>query len=263
MARHMQTRKRSRPVGFVGKRTFKRRRTTRGKKSSNFTSQSGKGGGITFRSRKVKAKTYRNLLWNSSILKTKYRTILSAVASPSTPGTTLTHGVTATSAINFGSAFWTAAGGAVSPDSSNALPTFTGNIVLRGGMIGCRITNTLDTTAASAGTIVGTMFLIRSTKNWTSASVPSTVTLGWDPTMIQDFATKIGKIYYKKTFLLRDAESALTEYRLRVSSIDEGDYFSFYNQFIWFIVYGNVDSSVTKQIVINTYYNMSFVADGV
>lgn len=261
--RGTHTRKRSRPTSFKGKRTFKKRRVTRARKTNNLTSQSGKGGGLSYRAKRVGRSAYRRLLWNASILKTKYRTVQATNTSVATNANSVTQTTFVRSSINFGVApFWTILGGSITPDSASTLPVFTGNIILRGGIIGCRISNTIDTSVASQGAISGTMMLIQTTKAFNPSAIPATIPLGWDPTYITDFSTVVGRIVYKKTFLLRDTDVAQVEWRLKVRSIDETDYSLFLNQLVWVLTLNTTDN-IAHGVTVNTYYNMSFTGDGV
>jgi len=105
--------------------------------------------------------------------------------------------------------------------------------------------------------------LIRTSRQFTAASVPTSVSVGWDPTYIQDFATKIGKIVYKKNFLLRDADIVNMEYRLKIRSIDQTDYFADQNQYVWMVLGGNVDINVARTMSATFYYNISFTGQTV
>jgi len=261
MARGTHTRKRSRPTSFKGRKTFKKRRTTRAKKAVNLTSQSGIGTSLQYRAKKVGRSAYKRLLWNASILKPKFRTVSSTNTTVATNANNVLMTTFVRSATNFGvGAFWTALGGAITPDAASALPVFDADITVRGGIIGCRITNVVDTAVASTGTISGTMMLIRSTKAFNAAVIPASVSLGWDPTYVNDFNTTIGRIVMRKTFLLRDTDVAMLEWRLKIHKVDQTDYNNFFNQFIWVLVLNTTDN-IAHSVTVNTYYNMSFVGD--
>jgi len=159
--------------------------------------------------------------------------------------------------------FYTAAGGAINPDAAQALPIFTGDVTLRGGMIGCRIANTFDATDSARTTIQGTVYLIKTTKNFDPALVLTPLPVGWDPTIVQDFNTFIGRILYRKTFLLRDADSAVIEYRLKCQKIDVGDYVADFSSYAWLVLAGNVDTAAARSFAVTLFYNLSFCADAV
>lgn len=263
MARGIHTRKRSRASSSKG-RSFKRRRIVRrGRKTSAFTSQSGSGGGLGYKARKTSRSNWNKLLWNASLMSTHYRAVNAQVFFPSTPANATQLQAISSTALSNGSAFWTAGGGAINPDGSNALPTFTGNLLIRGGIMGCRLTNAVDGTAANQNTIHGMIFLIKTTKDWTPATVNAIVSVGWDPSYVQDFNTKVGKIVYKRNFLLKDTDTTLVEYRHKIRKVDEADYFATYNQYVWVVLAGTVDAHVSRAFAFTTYYNLSFCGDSV
>jgi len=265
MARTIQTRKRSRNVAPF-KRAFKRRRIVRrgGRKTNAFTSQSGGGGGLRFKARKISRRRWNNMLWNNTLQQTHYRSNVSGVTTLNTPASTNTQNVLIFSGVRLaGNPFYTTAGGAIAPDAAQALPVFTGNVVVRGGIMGCRIANNFDTVDAQRSTIMGTVMLINSSKNYSFAAVPSNVYTGWDPSLIQDFSTTIGRILYRKNFLLRDADTAVVEYRHKIKKYDVGDYVNERNEYLWLVFVGNVDVAAARAVTITSYYNLSFAADGV
>jgi len=242
----------------------KRKRTVRrGRKTNAFTSQSGSGGGLRYKSKKTSRSAYNKLLWNSSTLSTHYRSVAAQVLTPATPVLATQMTIAITAALSNGSAFWTTGGGAINPDSSNSLPVFTGNILVRGGLMGLRLANTFDTTDANRNTLHGSIMLIRTTKDWTPSAITGVVPVGWDPSYIQDFNTRIGHIVYKKNFLLRDADTALVEYRHKIRKYDQADYFQTLNQYVWVVICGAVDVNAARNFTMTNYYNLSFCGDGV
>lgn len=253
--------KRRRAVSGV--RPFKRRRFVRGRRSTNFTSQSGIGGGIRFKSRRVRRSTWRSMLWKTTLQKEHWRSYQAVSTTPTTLASTTTMSSVALPAIRFTNPFWVAAGGAISPDGSTALPLFSGDVVVRGGTMGLRLTNQLDTTAANAVNVHGMVYLVKTSKNYTPGGFPGTVFVGFDPTLISDFDTLVGRVLYRKSFLLKDAESALIEYRLRIQKFDVGDYVNDRNSYVWFIVLGSVDTATSHGVVATRYFNLSFSADAI
>lgn len=204
------------------------------------------------------------MIWNSTLQREHYRSNLAVSTSINTPATINTMTLNIQEALrSAGNQFYVAAGGAIAPDAAQALPTFTGDVVIRGGKIGIRVANTFDTADASRSTINGTVFLVRTSLNFTSGSFPATTQVGWDPTLIQDFRTLIGRIVYRKNFLLRDAETADIEYRLKCEKMDVGDYVNTRNTYLWVVLAGNVDVAAARSFAITTYWNLSFSADAV
>jgi len=242
----------------------KRRVIRRGRKTNAFTSQSGSGGGLRFKSKKTSRRAYKKHLWNSTLFKDHYRSTFAISASFGTNTNTADLVVVPVSAYMNGiTPFYLAGAGAISPDAAVPLPPFNGDITVRGGLIGIRLANVLDTVAANQGALQGTVILIKTTKNFNIASVTGTVFTGWDPTLVQDFDTRVGRILYRKNFLLRDAETAVVEYRLPVHKVDPGDVVANFNTYMWLIMAGNVDSNLSKQVNFTRYWNMSFAGDAV
>jgi len=240
----------------------KRKVGRRGRKTTAFTSQSGTGGGLRFKSKKTSRRAYKKHLWDSTLFKDHYRSTRAISSTINTNTNTNDLVISAEAAYLFGiTPFYLAGGGAITNDAAVLLPAFTGDITVRGGMLGMRIANTLDTVAANTGSVQGTVFLIKTTKNWTAASIPIAGQVGWDPTLIADFDTKVGRILYRKNFLLRDADTATIEYRLPVHKVDQGDVVALYNTYVWLVLAGNVDSTLTKSMTITKYWNLSFTGD--
>lgn len=244
---------------------YKRRRTQRrGRKASAFTSQSGVGGALRFKARKTSRAAYKKHLWDSTLFKEHYRSNAAVSATIVTNTNTNDLNILAEQALVYGAApFYTAAGGAIQPDIAQPLPLFSGDVIIRGGMLGMRIANNMDATTANTSSIQGTVYLIKTTKNWTAASIPATVRPGWDPTLVPDFDTKVGRILYRRNFLLRDADAAVIEYRLRVEKVDVGDLGSTFNTYVWLVLTGNVDGSISHVLTVTKYHNLSFAADAV
>lgn len=268
MARTRHTRVASRSV--LGKRRragnasrpFKRRRTSR--RTTNFTSQAGAGGGIRFRSKKLSRARWRRLLWNTSLHLQHYRSLNATTGTFNTPATTITMTLSTTPALRFATQnFYVAGGGAIAPDAAQALPTFTGKFIIRGGTIGVRLVNTYDVTDANRNTNHGMVYLIKTSANFALTNLPSSLPVGWDPSLIQDFSTNIGRIVYRKNFLLRDADTALIEYRLKCQQVDPGEYILDKNTYVWVVVAGNVDAASARVFTYTAFYNISFSADAV
>jgi len=263
MARGIHTRKRSRAGTSKSRRTFKKRRTTRRSRRSNaFTSQSGTGGSLNYKGKKTSRSAYKKHLWDSTLFKEHYRSLGSVVTSFNTPATVSSMAILAEKAIDngSGSSFWGAAGGAIAPDVTFSLPAFTGDIIIRGGKMGLRIANVLDT-ALNAETLQGTVLLVRTTKNWTPGAITTPQPLGWDTSLVPDFDTRVGKIVYRKNFLLTDAQTALVEYRIPLQKIDANDFQLTYNTFVWIIMAGNVSNATADTLTVTKYFNLSFSAD--
>jgi len=267
--RGIHTRKRSRPSSgpFMTKRRriMKRRRV---RKSTNWTSQSGRGGGLGFARRRTSRRAFRRILWNATTPQNHFRSNGVATVNILTPagaGTTGTMTVSVFASRRPASSnFYTAAGGAINPDGG-VIPTFLTNadITIRGGIYGLRLCNAPDLSDADKDPVSCIVYAIRTTKNWNASNVPATVNVGWDPTLTQDFQTNIGKVIFKKVFLITDAEVINIERRMAIQKIDQTEYTNSQSEIIWMVLAGNT-SSVTSKVVLGTmYHNLSFVADAV
>jgi len=268
MARTLQTRKRSggpitRP--FKKSRPMRRRRLRRGKKTYNATSQASKGGAISFTGRRTSKRKWKNLLWNSSIAQTHYRSNQSVAFTVTTTASPATQTVAALSTRRFsGANFWTTAGGAVNPDGG-AIPTFAtlSDITIRGGSYGIRISNSPDLADTDKDALQVTVFHVWTTKNFLVGALPASVNVGWDPTLVADFQTNIGRITMKKSFLVNEGDVLTIEKRMPIQKIDQTEYGSNYTEPLWIVLVGTTSATSTKALAATTYYNLSFVGDAV
>jgi len=246
------------------KRKFSRRRFVRGRKSSSYSANSSRAGGFGFRRRKTNKRAWRRHLFNSSMSNTHYRANASVGTEFGTPASRDQMLVTLQTSRRFaGAAFFTTAGGAIDPDGGT-MPTFApgSDITVRGGVYGIRISNNPNADDVDKDAIMVHVYHIWTSKNLTSGSVPSsTVAVGWDPSLIADFQTKIGRVTFKKSFLVREGDVFTIERKMPVQKIDQTEYAATYSEPAWLIAYGNVSATTAKAVTITTYYNMSFVGD--
>lgn len=265
MARTMQTRKRSAPVVLV--RPSKKRRTNRrrGKKTSQWTSQKGGGAGISMRGRRQSVRTFKRMLWNATQAGTHFRSNFSLSTNLATTALPATMSPTVIASRRLGgNNFWVTAGGALNPDGG-AMPTFATNtdITVRGGMFGIRIGNAPDALDTDKDAISCIVYLVKTTKAWSSTNVPASMNVGWDPTLVQDFQTNIGRVILRKNFLVNEGDCFTVERRMGISKIDQTEYAASINEFVWIVIVGNVTATAPKNLVVTTYFNLSFVGDTV
>lgn len=252
-----------RRLDFSKKRKFSRR--PRGRKSNAFTSQSGSGGAVNYKAKKTSRRAYRKHLWDSTLFKEHYRSLGSVSTTLNTPATFNTMSILAEKAIDNGTStnFWLSTGGALAPDPLQALPAFSGDITIRGGKIGLRIANTLDSVASAATTMHGTVMLVRTTKNFSSGAITTPQLVGWDTSLIPNFDTSVGRVVYRKNFLLKDSDTALIEYRIKLQKIDVGDFNATFNTYLWVLMVGNVDNASAHGMTVTKFFNLSFAADAI
>lgn len=258
-------RKRTYASAFGGRRraNFKKRRTTarrrRGSNAVTQTTQSGYGRSLPFRSKKISRRSWNSKLWNSTLQKAHYRSNGSAAGAVVTPATNTTMGVVFAQAVDNGvGAFWTSAGGAQSIDGTTAVPTFRDDIIIRGGMIGLSFYN--DSTTDPVEVCV---WLIKNSPRPAAgiAAMPSTVSVGWDPTLFAEFSKDIGYVKYKTKFLLEPNASSTIERRLGIQKIDQEAWATDQQRWIWLIATRDFDNTTTNTIRVVNYHNLSFAGD--
>jgi len=266
MARTTQTRKRS--GGPIRRTQFKKRRFVRrsnGRKTSQWTSQRGSGAGVGFSRKRTTRKQFRRQLWNSSMATTHYRSNNATTGTVTTPASaaTMTTSIIASRRLG-GNNFWLTAGGAVNPDGG-LIPSFATatDITVRGGMYGIRLSNAPDALDVDKDSLSVIVYLVRTTKNWNSSALPATVNVGWDPSLVTDFQTNIGKVLFRKNFLLAEGEVMTIERRMYLQKIDQSEYSNSQSEMVWIVLAGNTSSGTTKNLLLTGYYNLSFVGDAV
>jgi len=232
---------------------------------SQWTSQSASGSGISMRARKQSRTAWKRQLWISSQSQTHYRSnlaVLTNITTTTSPAT-MTPTIIASRRLG-GNNFWTTAGGAVNPDGGS-IPTFAtaSDFTVRGGMFGLRIGNSPDSAAVDQDAISCIVYLVKTSKAWNSTNVPAAPNLGWDPTLVQDFQTNIGRIVLRKNFIINEGECFTIERRMGMSKVDQTEYTNSISEFVWIILTCNVSATTAKALVATAYYNMSFTGDTV
>lgn len=272
MVRTTQTRKRSRPYGLyraVKRRRFMRRRRY-GRRTSTFTTQSGRGNAAVslFRKRRFSARRYQRRLYRQTEFMPHYR----SVRGFGVPHTTA--GAINDAASNvfveeplqpLGADFWTAAGGAVSTDTT--LPIFNNNsIVIRGGNVWLTIQNTDPDTVGSG--FAGSSLRVKFWFGYTAdrpvnivAQFPSLQDNGWDPSLLGDFADNYGKIYYQTEVLLSPGQAFEFKRKLRASKIEYTTFKAQGNQPFFMYQVFPLDTGALGTFAVKAGYNLSFSGD--
>jgi len=266
MARTIQTRKRS---GGILLRPIKKRRTIRRRRRnvSGRTTTSRASGATsigTFKGRKTTLRQYRNILWRDSMMKTHWRSVFDAATNITTPNN-LTSGTLAV--INALPIFYTTGGGAVSADSGVAVPTFNGDIILRGGIARIAIANRVAEGVQPTDNVRVTVYAC-----WTTATpsiiFPAAVPTMWDPSLLPDFE-KFGKVLWKREALLKaDGEAVQIYFKFKVQKIDQAVFTqgSIRGQtLVWVLHVSQTSNSETTAIAeivdVVTSHNLSFTGD--
>jgi len=242
--------------GKRSKRTFKRKGGFR-RRTGSVTTQSGTGYGPKFTSKKLSLTAYRKKLWDSTFMKAHYRTIyaVSTVISTFGPNTTINQSLL-NADDNGVAAFWEPTGGAIDPDGG-VVPVFSDDVVLRGGMHRISVGNRSPVAEAVRVEI----FLLRSGATFNTAGFPTTVPVGWDPSLWPEFHAKIGVIVQRKTFLLENGNSGEMFVKRKVQKIDQINQAAGRYRFYWLVAVSNATGVTAQDVDVVRSTNLSFCGD--
>lgn len=240
------------------KKKFIRKRRSR---TTSFTSKASTANSFGFRSKKIKPNTYRNILWKDSIMKTKYRTCQAFTQGQTSAADSARYTIGLYDAFGTtASPFWTAAGGTVNTDFGSAVPTFNGDIIVRGGILGIRITNQ-DTDSQPQEVRV---MLFRTIDR--QGAVPPAITnqpIGFDMTILTDFTQFYGRPLMQKTVLLENNNVAEFKFRLRVHKVDQYQFSQVVKRYYWMVALNSCTNATATSATVTQYWNASFAADAV
>jgi len=263
MVRTTQTRIASRSV--LGKRrrapsgrAFKRRRFNPSRRRAvTQTTQSGFGRALQFRARRLSRRAWRNSLWRETRHLTHWRSNAGSTFVMTTQALASQATITIVDALHTTAGpFWTAAGGTLPVDSTAAPPTFRNDVVLRGGKIGLTFQN------SSAGNSVAVeAFLIETSNRANFAGLPAAVAVGWDPSLVSEFSSSIGRIVYRTKFLLEPLACSTIERRLRTRKIDQEAWNTNGIRPKWIIVARDFSNVTQVGVDVISDFNVSFSGD--
>lgn len=240
------------------------------------TSKYGKAVSVGFRGRKTSLRQFRNHLWRGTQFMTHYRSVGQGFTAPlelaaATPGNSIVYllpalSVTSTNQpfILLGNAFWASGGGLQTPDAGIALPSFTGDITLRGGIARLMLFNRDDTQIRMK------VYGVWAAKNpsiavYTSLQA-STRPAEFDPSVVADFAD-FGKILYQKEAVVDPFQNMEVVHRFKVQKIDRIDHTGSAtdpagSQLWWMVVLVcNQANPAASGINFVNSWNLSFSAD--
>lgn len=243
----------------------------RGFRSSAFTDYKGNVTSFGFRGRKLRPSLYRRKLYNDTLMKNHYRSLLSETTSLATEaGNALGLAYVLLPQMDSigvnNNAFWET--GVAQTDISVSPPTvWAGDIVQRGGAVKCQIFN-----PSSTDSVGFKLFTVKTIKNPDLTLFPnaSQVPRLWDPSTIPDFARKVGKVLNSREGTIRVLSSSSVEYKLRVSKIDQDDFrtgltapFTLVggNQIIFVLALYNMSTTTAINCSVNVSSSISFSAD--
>lgn len=252
-----------RRLDFSSRPRFRRRSRRNGRTTTNRASSATTVG---FRARKTSTRTFRRMLWRDTLNQTHHRSLLDQTVVVATPNN-LTQ---ATLSILEGlpGNFWTAAGGTVAHDTGTAVPLFSGDLVLRGGISRITLTNRVNPTDTMPSDPVRvSIFAVWTKKVPGVITFPSPVPTMWDPSTVADFLT-YGRVLFKREALLKgDGEVLSCYFRYKVQKIDRAVFNSGGGRLQWFVLVSQTSNTeaiaVPENVDVVLSHNVSFAADAI
>lgn len=269
MARTLQTRKRSRGVVLMrpakrGRFVRRRRRFSGRSRLRGLTTRASGPSSIgRFRTRRTSRRAFRKFLWTSTLHKTHWRAVGTAVSASVGTGNDLTQA--SLTRVIPGNAFWTAAGGARPVDTGGVVPTFIGDIILRGGVSTLSVSNTPELLGPGADPVRVVIFTVWTNKDPAALVFPTVESITWDPSVLPDFS-RFGRVLNRREAILKgDGEVVEVFFRHRVQKIDQNVYNNGGNRLNWFVLVGQTTNTeavpVEETVRIQNSINYSFAAD--
>lgn len=256
-----------RPSNAIIRRPRRNRFSRRGGRTSTITGQSGVAKSFGFRSRRVRPRVYRRMLWRDTLNATHYRSAFDILNVNNAPATVTNANAALYQALP-GNGFWLVSGGLQAYDTGITPPLFTGDITIRGGLIRCALAN-----ESINDSVRVKVYLIWANKNPDPAKVVTGAALSTmaDPSLFADF-DEFGKVVMMREMTLLPLSNPVEIFhRLRVQKIDQGEYLpnpgpvinSGGSQFYWYVLTSKMSSiSVgVAPVRIVTSHNLSFSAD--
>lgn len=208
----------------------------RGVRTIASTAQYGRPyGGVQFRTRKMRPRTFRKILWRDTIASSHYRSLGGVtITETGALGTTVGSGIvycrpaiTVEDSFIHTNPFWTTGGGLQILDQGAIASSFRGDLVIRGGIVRFTITNG-DPVAADVPPYKVKVWCV-----WANTNPEATVlnnlqgnsrSLEWDPSIEPDFHD-FGKVLFKREVnMLPGAQPFEVSHRLRVQKVDEATF---------------------------------------
>jgi len=198
------------------------------------------------------------MIWRSSLQMAHYRSNAAYASTIVTRPLTVEKTVSVIEALyNGASAFWNASGGAQMLDAASLVPAFSSDIVLRGGKTSLSFFN--DSTV---NPVEIEAFYVAPIARVTTSSIPTSVSVGWDPSIIPEFNTTVGRIIYRTKFLLEPLATSTIDRRLRVQKIDQAAFTSGQRP-RWIVTARDFAGSavLTTNVICCVSFNLSFAGD--
>lgn len=251
------------------KTTFRRRRMRRGAKNITWTSQTGVGKNLIYKSRRISKKSWRRKLWNDTLAVQHYRSIGNTI---NTVTSSVTQAIGANTLVlptfvgapGPTTAFWTATGGLQATDAGAATVTFDEtDLVIRGGRVGITVTCP-DTITEEIGVTISVVRLI---SNPDFGTLPTTTVYGSNIDAGPDFTRRFGRVVYRKTAVMSNTYSNFSlEHRLTVEKIDQETFGTVLGGQIGFVVTVTplqTSPGAAYSLPTISYHDLSFTGDSV
>lgn len=272
---------RKRKVSVVSGRNVRGRRTSTGRvrfsrarrsrfsrRATTITGQSGVGKSFGYRSRRIRPRKWKRILWRDTLANSHYRStfdITNSLAAPlATTAGAIPYLIQALPPVGF----WTVGGGVQQLDVGVGPPAFTGDLVIRGGMIRLGLANESTVEAVRAR-----VWLLKSNKNPDFSKVvvnPTLVSSMWDPSLSPDF-DEFGRVVLMREMTLLPVSNPLEIfYRLPVQKIDQAEYLQTSptiiggSQYYWYVVVSRmtlVNNLVAPALRAVSSHSLSFSGD--
>lgn len=277
MARFIQKRKRSRPLGGVRKkRRFNRRRRTRRGPRTN-TSLSNRSLTATStglgRGRMLSKKAWKSWLWKDTIADQKYKSNLSGTVTFTSPASAVTCTANIFDIFDAANPFWTATGGLQQVNLGTGIPSLSPNkVVIRGGVMWASISTD---PASTTDVRVRVQFVYPKQQR---AQFNSTVTTNvpindWSTAALALFPTNTGLTLQQigdyeqywwnpivdKEIILKPGDAFEIRRAIRIKRVDQESIKNSRAQFPRVFIYtSNLFNAVAQTLRLETGYNLSF-----
>lgn len=255
-----------RRTGYVT-RPFKRRRLVKrsNQKVSTYGNRSDTVSSFRYKARRWSKRRWNRTLWNSTQQKPHFRVAAAWSDAQATPASRLLSRTVIFQAMDNGSAFWTAAGGAIDVDGGT-MPIFNDDLVIRGGSVWCTITY-VDSVTVLGDHVKCRLFLVRGAPNVNLSGFNSaTRSASWDLTMFPEFKYTIGKVIMSKEFDLgsTQGDSRTIRYRLGVQKIDASAWSALQTgRLFWVLIMHNPATDDASNVNLTFGMSLSFTGDSV
>lgn len=253
-----------RPGGFRKKGRFNRKRRfgRRAQKGAFFGTRDDKAISFGYRGKKISPSLWKKKLWDSTLQKSHYRVAATWIDTISTPANRSQSQSTIYQAQSNGNLFWGATGGAIDVDGGT-IPTFSDDLIIRGGSLSLTVTY-VDNTVALGDHCKVKIMLIKGADNINFSGFNGIRDANWDSTMFPEFRARVGKVLFQKEFDLgTEIGTAMTfKRRIGIQKIDtEGWGVLGTGRHYWVVTATNPANNAGTDLTLTFGMSMSFSGD--